>query len=259
MTKLFRRLLILTLLSSLAIMATACGDLVGATGDQGLVNYSLRTNYDVELEDLRAVTLVTGHWQAIQIRLTSEGEREVGEATVDHRVVPSEGIEVTIAQAGDVPDLELRAATPGTYTLETLHGGEVLDSIELTFDAASAIQINPKVRAPWSESWISVTEGELTTIDEGTEVSFVPEPVDASGRQLVGNMDLEATFDPAWAIVPGSNLQGLYSNGWWRLQGPATFFVIEPPDDGTLTMTLRDAGDGLQATHTFLVTPVDTE
>jgi len=250
-----RRLLLAALVATLSF-ASACGDLVGAAGEQGNVTYALFTDYEVDVSDIRVVTLVAGHPQTLHVNLTSNGRREARSGQIDHRVTPSEGATLDVG-FGVVPNVDILATTPGTYTIETVVRGEVLDSIDLTFDAPDTMRLHPRVRAPWTTDWQPVPEGALATVEEGTEVSFVPEPLDATGQQLVGDVEVQLSFDPEWSVVPGSNLNGIYTNGWWSLSGPSTFYFIEPPDEGNVTATVRDDVNGIEATLTFFVEPVD--
>ena len=242
---------------AIAVLASGCGDIVSGTGEQGNVNYALFTDYEVDVSNIRSATIVTGYTQRINVSLTASGEDEVGDSSVTHRVDPSNGIALTILSTGAVPDFEINASEPGTYTVETLLEGDVLDAIELTFAEPESIDFNTMVRTPWSESFSPVPEGAMTSVEEGTEISFVPEPRGPGGTQLVGDVDVEVSFDPSWAVVPGSNINGLYTNGWWSLGGPSTFYIIEPPDDGTVLATIKDSVNGIASTHTFLVDEVD--
>ena len=59
-----------------------------------------------------------------------------------HRVVPSEGVQLDADGQTQVPDIGVLVTLPGTYTIETLHNGEVLDSIDLTFDAPASMRLS---------------------------------------------------------------------------------------------------------------------
>lgn len=236
------------------VLFTGCGDLVTGTGEEGLVRYTLYTDYDVDEFDITDATIVAGHTQRIVSHLTNRGETELGNAQLTHRVTPSSGVSFDLIDAGQqVPDIDITVSDPGTYTIETLDGLDVVDQISLTFDTPAALSVTTQVRDR-CETDFNIVAGSTTTVGEGAQVAFVPIPVDAAGQRLAGDMEILVTWDPGYAVASGQNLNGVYEDGSWRLGGPTSFYFIDP---GTITATFEDPASDAVVTQTFEVTPVD--
>ncbi len=237
-----------------AALSTGCGDLVTGTGEEGLVRYTLYTDYDLEETSIKDVTIVAGHTQRITAHLTNRGETEVGNDNLTHRVVPATGVTLLLTSTEQqVPDLEITVEIPGTYTIETLNAGEVIDHIDLDFDSPAALTLATQVRDRCQTDF-RIVSGSTISVGEGSQVAFVPIPVDSAGARLAGDMDLLVHWDPGNAVASGQNLNGVYEDGSWRLGGPTSFYFIEP---GTITSTFTDPAGSATVMQTFEVAPVD--
>ena len=249
----------LGLLTAITVLASGCGELVSAAGSSGNVVYSIQTNYEVDVPSLTEATLITGHMQTIHCDLTAGGFFDTLLEPVTHEVLPREGISFSSRDIGlfDAPSLDLMVDTPGMYTITTYAGNTRLDTIDLSFDTPASIRLNPKVRAPHADEFIDVPQDGLISVKEGAQMTFVPEPLDALGDTMIGEFDARFSFEPEWAVVPGQNINGAYTDGWWSLTGPSNFYVIEAPADQTLTVTANDSVNNTDGVATFLVEPVD--
>jgi len=236
-------------------LLTACGDLTSAEGDEGLLRFTLVTDFEVPESDLRDATIVAGHWQSLDVELTSLGREEIEDAgALTYEVSPSVDVQPEGGGDDDPPDLRLLANEPGTVRIDALEAGVVVDGIDLQFDEAASLELSVRVRIPWEEDFVVVPTGETTTVIEGSQATFLPIPLDASGDRLAGDIETEVTADPRWSVVPGVSLGGVYEDGYWTVSGEIDFYFIEPAQT---TITVTDTVSGGQGQHTFMVEPVD--
>jgi hypothetical protein len=152
------------------------------------------------------------------------------------------------------PDALITITEPGPVRLEALdETGAFVDGLDLEFDESTALELDVRVRAPWEDELVPQDEGEVSNVTEGSQATFLPIPLDASGERLAGDLEATAAVDPEWAVVPGASVGGVYENGYWTLKGEIEFYFIEP---GDVTVTVTDAVSGADGTHDFSVEAV---
>jgi hypothetical protein len=241
-------------LCALAVCA-GCVDRSSATGDEGRVIYSLYTSYEVD-DDLRDVRIVTGHEQRIDIELTSRGSRDISSpGELKHRLRPAEGTSVDTDTHDDGSEVEVHLTVnePGTYTLESLLGDEVMDHVDLHFAEPAGFRMNVKVREPWHDDFDTV-HGNPLTVEEGSQMLLQPIPVDGDGERLAGDMSTELKVSPEWAVTPAVDVIYNSELGLWTCKGDINFYFIEPADPVTFKVT--DPVSGASSSQRFVVTPV---
>jgi hypothetical protein len=236
------------------LLLLACGDSTTAEGDAGLLSFTLVTDYEVPQSDLRMATIVAGHRQELDVEMTYEGSRQIAEPTeLAYAITPTAELE-PLPIGNDVADLGVLVGEPGRYRIDALVDGVAVDGIDLEFDQTATIELSVRVRVPWEEELTEVSAGEVTTVVEGTQASFLPIPLAADGERLAGSIEAEAIVDPRWSVVPGATLGGLYEDGYWTVSGEIDFYFIEPAE---ATVTITDPVSGGSGQHQFVVEPVD--
>lgn len=239
-----------TLLSLVA--AVGCGDFTSAFGDEGLIQLSIYSDRDIAADDLREVGIVAGHLQRFSVSLTERGETEVRDPDLlTYALTPDPG---TLAlDGGSPPDFKVNVATPGMYRFDVLESGRAIDGVDLRFVAPASLELVVKARAPYSDRFETLPAGQPSQVSEGTEVVFLPVPLDEAGVRLAGDIKVQASFDPEWAVVPDVNVEAVWEGGILTTSGEGSFFIIEP---GTITLTVVDSVGAGMGTHTFEVAPV---
>ncbi|MFH1463982.1 MAG: hypothetical protein ABIO70_06335 [Pseudomonadota bacterium] len=232
-----------------APFATACGDITRATGELGNLEYELFTDYEMGLARLDEVAILTGHTQTLYLDLADEDDADrLDLSTVHHAVSPSAGVTLDYhADEDGLFDLDILVEQPGEYTLTTEIEGEVFDYVYLRFDAPTALESATWVRAPGAEDF-ERAPGDGLVIAEGTQISFVPIPLDAGGDRIVGRIAVVTTSDPAEATVPSFTDLGTYEDGVVGSIDTTSVYVIEP---GPLTMMLTDEPNGVTFEQVF--------
>ena len=183
------------LLALSTFLTTACGDITGATGAKGRVNYSLYTHYEVDDWNLGEVSLVTGHPQLIQTEITDKGLDQLdGEASeIIHLVEPAEGVQVTNKEDEDIADLLVTVSDPGEYTIQSQLDGEIFDYLELSFGTPDELELITWMRNPSADDF-ELAESTTIAIDEGGQVTFLPVPR-SGGVRLAGDITVDALFN----------------------------------------------------------------
>ncbi len=235
----------------------ACGgDRTASVGDNGKLRYELQTNYEVPESDLRDARIVTGHRQELKITLTDQGRDDVDNPeALRHALKPSAGTTVETLDNGsesDPPDVRITVASPGTYTLESRQGGDLVDKITLTFAEPAGFEIVTRMRGPWESSFVEVA-GDPITLEEGSQVVLLPIPLDAKQQRLAGELSTEVGVSPAWAVTPGMSVIATYEQGVWSAGGEIDFYFIEP---ATVTFSIQDPVSKAVTDQAFDVTPV---
>jgi hypothetical protein len=241
-----------------ALSLAACGDLNVADGELSRVTYALHSDYLTENVALTEVSLITGHVQPISTGLTLEGRTVAGDkaALIEHVATPGSGVEITHHASfsnHEIRSFDLEVTTPGTITVAGLLDGEVFDQIQLTFDTPSDLELVTRTRAPYSDDWEDLDDDE-TLVAEGSQVAFLPIPLDASGARLAGNFEVDVQAEPSWAVSPSWNVLGVYEQSIIGSPSPVSLYFIEP---GLVTVTLTDLANGVSATRHFEVLPVE--
>jgi hypothetical protein len=240
---------------AIVVMSAGCVDVTSSTGDKGRLIYSLSTDYDVPQRELIDARIVTRHEQRISVGLTALGRQELENPhLIQHRVVPAEG--VTIISGGSYdgvpPDFRILVAEPGAYTVESTEADELVDRITLTFAELGGFQLATMVRAPWGDGFDRAS-GDPIVVQEGSQVTFQPIPVDAAGQRLAGELSTTITVDPEWAVVPGQGVIASWEGGVWSVKGEINFYFIEPT---LVTFSVTDPVSGATGDQVFDVTPV---
>lgn len=241
---------------SLPLLA-GCGDLTSAESDQGLLRFTLVTDYEVPEGDLRDATIVAGHWQRFDVDLTQKGAAEIDDpSALTYEAAPNATVELSDSgDEDDPPDMRILVDGAAPVRIDALIDGAEIDGIDFDFDEAASLELSVRVRTPWEGDFDAVPTGETTTVTEGSQATFLPIPLDAAGDRLAGDIETEVTADPQWAVVPGVNVNGVWEDGYWTSSGEIDFYFIDPAD---VTITVTDTVSGGQGEHRFTVEPVDT-
>ncbi len=257
MTRTLHTAALLATLALMALATTGCGDLTSATGEFGRVNYQLHTDYLMEEALLTQVGIITGHQQHIGTTLTDAGENEAGNdgEEITHEVTPSEGVTIEADSDGDdeISDILVTVEQPGEYTFESYLDGQLFDRIVLVFETPVELNLLTRVREPYSDDWDTLNPGE-GQVEEGSQVAFLPIPLNESGDRIAGDFDAQLEADPSWAVAPAYNLLGVYEQNIVGSASPVSVYFIEP---GEVTVTLTDTVNGTDASWQFDVEPVE--
>jgi hypothetical protein len=243
---------------AVVVTSAGCVDITSSTGQEGRLLYSLSTDYDVPQGELTDARIVTRHEQYITVQLTALGRQELESPhLIQHRVVPAEGVTITggTAYEGAPPDFRIEVSEPGVYTVESTEAGELVDRIALTFAALGGFELATMVRAPWGESFDRAT-GDPIVVQEGSQVTFQPIPVDEAGQRLAGDLSTTIAVEPEWAVVPGQGVISAWEGGVWSVKGEINFYFIEPT---LVTFIVTDPVSGATGEQVFDVTPVVME
>lgn len=240
--------------SALAIAAlcfplSACVDLTGTTGELGRIGYQLATDYDMGPVGLAEASVLTGHEQTLQLDLTDRGLRAAHDLrSVHHSVTPAAGVRLRYERENDyLGEIDILVEDPGTYTLTTEVDGAVFDFVTLHFDTPATLDAVTWVRQPGAEEFERVG-GDGRSIAEGSQISFVPIPLDADGLRIAGVMDIEIGSDPEGAVVPAFDSFGTYEDGVYGSLDASSVYVIEA---GALTVTLDDLPNAVTFSQAF--------
>lgn len=234
------------------VSLTACGDLTDAESDNGLFRFRLVTDFEVPEDDLRDATIVAGHEQELDIDLTNAGEDQIEDASdITYRITPSDGVETDLfgGSSSNPPDLDINVPETGTYRIDAVLDGEVVDGIDLMFETSDEIELSVRVRQPWGNDFTKA-DGASSTVTEGAQATFLPIPLGAAGNRLAGDIEVDVTASPEELVVPGASVGGVYEQGVWTVSGEIDFYFIDP---GTVDITLLDTVSGAQGMHTFTV------
>jgi hypothetical protein len=237
-----------------ALLAIGCGDITDSVGEQGRLRFSLATSYEVEESELRDATIVAGHAQHIDVELTNKGEDDIeepDEITYRFRLSTEADADVSTQLAGgdDPPDVEVNVHRPGTYELEALYKGKVVDAIELSFDSPDSLEIALQIRRPYDDDFDPVS-GTSVQIEEGTQAVFLPIPKKGTQR-LVGSILTEVSATPRELVVPGEGASFVAEQGVWSAEGNIDFYFIDP---GMVTVTISDPVSKASGSFNFEVT-----
>jgi len=232
-------------------LSSACGlNATSAVGDLGRLRYSLVDEYESEATSLRDAAIVTGYQQHIWIYLTDAGEdRASGSAEdIQHSVDPPEGVTLEVVDEGnnEVPTLRITVSDPGPYTLESSLDGRFFDRITLEFDDPDHLELGTWIRGPNEVDFLASTPGsEVVSITEGSQVAFVPIPLDAQDERLLGGVEAEISANPADAIVADSSVLWLTeSNIASALLARVVYFI----DAGLVDLTVTETAHGAEWT-----------
>lgn len=226
----------------------ACGDVTGATGELGRIEYSLFTHYELET-NLDDAKILTGHAQRIDVTLTAKGRADTSDAEqLSHSVSPAEGVTLSAEDSADgTPDLLVTVTEPGSYAIESSLNGAVFDRVELEFASPAEYELITWLRERSAEEFEGVTD-QLTAVTEGDQVAFLPVPYDAAGARIAGDMALSMTATPEWAVTQGFNVLGIYEQRVSGSPAPISVYFIEP---GPVDISWSDSTHGIAVSHSF--------
>lgn len=237
------------------ILTAGCTDGTHAVGQEGRIEYGMSARYDVPERDLRKARIVAGHEQRIGLELTDRGRRDISTPTrLQHRISPSLHTRIATETSGDGAWVAVTVQDAGAYTLESLLDGEVMDAIDLRFERPAAFEVVVKARAPWGEHFSDVAPAATLRLEQGSQITLQPIPVDASRRRLVGDLRARVDIEPDWAVTPGQGVLAVDEWGVWAVSPELDFYLIEP---GPLSFTFRDTVNGAGTAQAFEVTPVE--
>ncbi len=237
----------------LACLCIGCGDVTSSTGELGRIQYSLYTYYEIPSGELTEVSIVTGHTQTISTDLTEKGEGDVDEpGDIEHHVSGDAILEQGESEA-DVPTIFVNAPSPGDYTIESYLDGALFDTITLWFDTPVELDAVTWLREPNHDEF-EKSQANTPVVPEGTQVAYVPYPLDAAGDRIAGVFAASMSADPASSVVTAYELDGIYEDGIWGHEEQASVYFIEP---GQITLTMSDEVNGVQFEQSFEVEPVE--
>ena len=236
----------------LTLFCIGCGDITSSTGELGRIEYALYTYYEIPGGELTEVSIVTGHTQTLSTDLTDKGEDDANNPQdIEHSVSGGATIEQGESE-DDVPTIWVHAPSPGDYTIESYLDGALFDTITLLFDTPVELDAVTWIREP-NEAEFDKSEASTPVVPEGTQVAYVPYPLDASGNRIAGVFAASMGADPASSVVTAYELDGIYEDGIWGHEEQASVYFIEP---GDITLTMSDEVNGVQFQQSFEVEPV---
>lgn len=248
----------------LALIVACGGDSTSTAGDLGNLVFSFYSDYEMGTVSLADASFATGVTHHISVRI-KEYQRTIN-YSLTHYVADAVGVTVTSDACPDhydtacIPGFSIKATTAGTVTVKAFEGKDngstLIDSVTLTFKNMAEIEPIVKGRGPWEEVFGKIEPtGDRFIVEEGTQVIFVPVPLDGDGKRLLANFDCSYTFDDDTMVVPGRNVDSTpYEDDseWW-LVGPDNFYFIE---EGEVTLTVTESESGFSSEALFEVVPM---
>ncbi len=238
-------------LVALALLV-GCGDLTDSVGEQGRLRFILSTAYELPEDELTDAVIVAGHTQHLDVELTTKGDDEIDEPDqIAYRLEPGAGTELDPRPSGelDAPDLDLTVSKAGTYTLDAVYKGKIVDSIDLTFDSPDNLELSLELRKPYGKGFEKLAGASPIAVVEGSQVTFLPIPRKGK-RRLAGEITTEVSATPKELVVPGAGASLVYEQDVWSVEGNVDFYFIDP---GTVTITVADPVSKAEGSFTFEV------
>lgn len=233
------------------ILFMACGSSSSATGEFGLINYSLHSDYITDDRSLLEVSLVTGYELYINASLTDAGEEKAASYDgITHSASPSDGVTINGSFASNL-DFNILVENGGEYTINSKLDGELFDRIDLNFAEPDDIELISWFRSPNTEEFWK--GGNVQEVVHGTQLTFVPVPL-ANGDRLAGDIKVKVSAEPEDAVVFGSNIYGTYEQNVMYGVDQTNFYFIET---GEVNITFTDTENGVSITRSYNV--VDME
>jgi len=230
--------------------SVGCGDLVSNQGNLGKLVYTLHTDYVVVEDDLKDVKLITGVEHRVNVTMGKDANVS-DPGGVEHIMASPDGVTIATDESTDtIGDAVFTVDVPGTKTLQSWLGTELIDYIVLTFVEAEGIDVFTFVRAPEGSQFVRAETAPVET-PVYSQATFIGKPVDAEGNELVGDIGLEFSAVPADAAVEVYNLDAVYENGVWGSDSPINVLFVKT---GSVTIVLTEKLTGLQETLAFNIT-----
>ncbi|HSA32313.1 MAG TPA: hypothetical protein P5077_01160 [bacterium] len=253
------------LFAALFALIVACGgDSTSTAGDLGNLVFSFYSDYEMGTVSLTDASFATGVTHHISVRIKEY--RQTINYSLTHYFVDAAGFTVTSDTCPDhydtacIPGFSIKATKAGTVTVKAFEGehdgSTLIDSVTLTFKEMADIEPIVKGRGPWEAVFDQIEpEEDRFVVEKGTQVIFVPVPLDGAGKRLLANFDCSYTFDDDTMVVPGRNVDSTpYEDDseWW-LVGPANFYFVE---EGEVTLTVTETESGFSSEALFEVVPM---
>jgi hypothetical protein len=242
---------------SALLLSIGCGDLTDSVGEQGRLRFTLATNYVVDEDELTDALLVAGHVQELDVELTNKGDDDINEPDeVTYRIHPTPGTDLDLVAGGDddPPDLRVMVKQPGSYRLDALYQGNIVDTIELDFDTPDSLELSVKIRKPFDDDFDAVSSGASPVpVVEGAQATFLPIPKKGK-RRLAGTITTEVSATPKELVVPGEGASLVYEQDVWSVEGNVDFYFIDP---GKVTITITDPISKASGSYTFMVSDAE--
>lgn len=240
-----------------SLLAAACGDSTSSSGELGRLRYTLVTDYDVPQSELTEARIVARHEQTIQVSLTFKGRQDVEHpADIRHALTSTTGAEIETLTSGseEPPGFEIRADNPGLYTVESKVGEELIDRIQLRFEAPVGFELICNLRAPGTSAFVPVqTDVGPIPCQEGSQITLDAAPLGADQNRLAGRIQTTIRYTPTWAAVPGVGVLAASEEHVWAASGQANFYFIEP---ALVTFTVTDPVTSASGDATFDVAAI---
>lgn len=242
-------------LAALALLPlTACGvDTVEANGELGNLGFSLVSDWYVDDASLTDVGLVTAHAHSFVVALTAAGEElaDGDGGALRFRATPDDGVLLAAsdpdAESEQPPSVELTVEDPGEVALEATLHGELFDRITLRFDAPRRLDLALFARGPWDQEFDRLDAADVIEVAEGTQLAWLPIPVDAGGERLVGDVATDLSADPAELVVPTSNVLHVNEDEVTDSTEVPSLVFVEPGAVAITVADTRNSAEGVQA------------
>jgi len=243
----------LIIVAILLSVVTGCWDDSNkATGDMGVLKYHLNTKYDAD-GNLKTGILPTkiSH----RIGAYSTGEEHLGRYDkIYHTVEPAENaVLINHDNTYDVPDFTIKVSKAGSYRITTKNDKKVLDTITLKFEDPASLDVIAKIREPYGTKFVNKTGTGSITVEEGSQVAFIPYLKTTSGTRMIGNVPCKFTADPEWMVVPDVEDTYITEDTSIAFGYESTFYFIE---EGVVTFSFKNNESGYTGTKEFDVNPV---
>lgn len=252
--------------AALFTLITACfGDTTSTAGDLGNLVFSFHSDYDMGTVSLTDASFATGVTHHIDVRV--KDYKRTTNYALTHYFADTDGFTVTTDDTcpnqydtACIPGFSVKATTAGTVTIRAFEGehdgSTLIDSVTLVFKDMADIEPIVKGRGPWEATFGKIVPtGDRFIVEKGTQVIFVPVPLDSDGKRLLANFQCDYTFDDDTMVVPGRNVDStpVEDDSEWWLVGDANFYFIE---EGEVTLTVTESESGFSSEALFEVVPM---
>ncbi|GDX81005.1 hypothetical protein LBMAG42_28160 [Deltaproteobacteria bacterium] len=251
----------------LAFATIGCGvDSATANGELGRMTFTLVSDYYVDETELTESSIVTGHEQFFGVELTEDGQNDADTQAdeIEYVVTPDDG--VTISQSGPDRDagnddqdaeiagnFDIKVRDPGEYQLEARLNGETFDRIQLTFDRPNELELTTFLRSPGEDDFRKHT-GDGATVEAGTQLAWLPIPLDINGERLLGDIEAEMSASPENMVVEAVNVEHVNEDEVQTFFGAPSLYFINV---GEVAITIGDTENPAVGVANFTVTELD--
>jgi hypothetical protein len=239
---------------SILFTSIACGDITSSTGELGRIEYSLSTHYKLD-QSLIDTSILTGHTQSIDVGLTYKGSSDADDpSSILHSIRPSDGATISWEESiNEAPDINILVTEPGIYTIESSLNGTLFDKIDLNFADPSEYSLITWLRSREETEFRVINETAIPAM-EGDQAAFLAVPYDNSGNRIAGEMALDMSASPSWAVSQGFNVLEIYEQTVSGGPAPVSVYFIEP---GNVEISWSDRIHAITTSQAFTVAPVN--